>query len=229
MTVSGRPGRRRWEPPTFLRGPAPAGALPRWPAGGSRSHPRTGCDPDRRFGVPGEIRTPDPRIRNPVLYPLSYEDRTEDARVRLHALPTGAGPRLCSPKPTRYAFRAASCRCRTGSPGRSSWSTARGPGRIRTADPGPPNRCATSCATSPQRPEPPSRTGCLALPGRAGCRLPRSGHDVDAAHGVRGVGDVPSAVEFSMSDAAGGGRGACARAAGVEPASSGFGDRCSAR
>jgi hypothetical protein len=97
--------------------------------------PSMGCDPDRCFGVPGEIRTPDPRIRNPVLHPLSYEDRTEDARVRLHALPTGAGPTLCPPKPTRCAFRAASCRCRTGSPGRSSWSTTRGPGRIRTADP----------------------------------------------------------------------------------------------
>jgi hypothetical protein len=34
--------------------------------------------------------------------------------------------------------------------------------------------------------------------------LPTAGHDVDAAHGVRGVGHVPSAVEFSMSDAAGG-------------------------
>ncbi len=45
--MNGRPARRRWEPPA-----------------------RTAA-----LRVPGEIRTPDPRIRNPVLYPLSYEDR----------------------------------------------------------------------------------------------------------------------------------------------------------
>ncbi len=45
--MNGRPARRRWEPPA-----------------------RTAA-----LRVPGEIRTPGPRIRNPVLYPLSYEDR----------------------------------------------------------------------------------------------------------------------------------------------------------
>jgi hypothetical protein len=27
---------------------------------------------DKKFGAPGGIRTPDPRSRNPLLYPLSY-------------------------------------------------------------------------------------------------------------------------------------------------------------
>jgi hypothetical protein len=49
--------------------------------------------------VPGEIRTPDPRIRNPVLYPLSYEDVMVCGPGRIRT----ADPR--SAEPVRYQLR----------------------------------------------------------------------------------------------------------------------------
>ena len=67
----------------------------------------------------------------------------------------------------------------------------------------------------PLRPEPPSRTGCLALPRRAGCRLPRSGSPGRRRNcrrpglmsarrtDVRRAGALSSTVEFSKSDTAG--------------------------
>jgi hypothetical protein len=83
---------------------------------------------------------------------------------------------------------------------------------------GVPHRRATCCATSPQRPRPASRTRCLTLPKRAGCRLPRPGSPLEhhsvvlpwlppgASAGARWVGrrrHMPSTVEFSMINTAG--------------------------
>ena len=70
---------------------------------------------------------------------------------------------------------------------------------------------------------PPSRTGCLLLPGQAGCRLPRA----RSRHARRVPDLVPSAVELSNhrshrprpEDDAG--------VTGFEPATRGFGVRCS--
>jgi hypothetical protein len=106
-----------------------------------------------------------------------------------------------------------------------------GPGRIRTGDLRRPARAARyQLRHKPMRLGPASRTRCLLLPRQAGWpsppfQMPR----------LAGVAATPAGRDLSavrcgvLNHQVPGMPGGCARAAGVEPATRGFGDRCSSR